>query len=196
MAWCMGKFLTSRWWVGVFYAFWTASWWGIRPSQLPRNSTKNFLKSQMPGVLRGGSMGGFRICQYKMQTTDCCRPLFSPCNQNETKIVPLTVFKPWKQWSAVMSAVCILYCPVLEWTGTLVSKCVHKQSYINSRNRSLHQISTNSGKPTFDIFSFITSGPTDRMCIKASLLPTTEDAHFCTCKWAKRRRIHSKCLAA
>ena len=85
-------------------------------------------------------MGGFRICQYKMQTTDCCRPLFSPCNLNETKIVPLT-------------AVCILYCPVLEWTGTLVRKCVHKQSYINSRNGSLHQISTNSGKPTFDIFS-------------------------------------------
>ena len=39
-----------------------------------------------------------------------------------------------------------------------------KQSYINYRNGSLHQISTNSGKPTFDIFSFITSGPTDRLC--------------------------------
>ena len=57
-----------------------------------RNLTKNFQKSQMPGVLRKGSMGGFRICQYKMQITDCCRPLFSPRNQNETKIVPLIVF--------------------------------------------------------------------------------------------------------
>ena len=101
MVWWMGKFLNSHWWVGVFYAFCSASWWGIWPSKLPRNLTKNFQKSQMPGVLRKGSMGGFRICQYKMQTTDCCRPLFSPRNQNETKIVPLTVFKPWKQWSAV-----------------------------------------------------------------------------------------------
>ena len=57
------------------------------------------------------------------------------------------------------------FCTVqLEWTGTLVRKRVHKQSYINYRNGSLHQISTNSGKPTFDIFSFITSGPTDRLC--------------------------------
>ena len=158
---------------------------------------QKFQKRQMPGILRGGSMGCFGVGQYKMQTTDCCRPLFSLRNQNETKIVPLTVFKPWKQWSAVsLQSTLFLYCPVLEWTGTLVRKCVHKQSYINSRNGSLHQISTNSGKPTFDIFSFITSGPTDWMCIKASLLPTTEDAHFCTCKWAKRRRINSKCLAA
>ena len=125
---------------------------------------KNFQKSQMPGILRRGSMGGFRICQYKMQTTDCCRPLFSLRNQNETKIVPLTVFKPWKQWSTVSLQSYILYCPVLEWTGSLLRKCVHKQSYINSRNGSLHQISTNSGRPTFDIFSFITSVPTDRLC--------------------------------
>ena len=48
----------------------------------------------MPGVLRGGSMSCFGVGQYKMQTTDCCRPLFSPCNQNETKIVPLTVSNP------------------------------------------------------------------------------------------------------
>ena len=123
-----------------------------------------FQKSQMPGVLRGGSMGCFGVGQYKMQTTDCCRPLFSPCNQNETKIVPLTIiFLTLKTMVCIQSAVCILYCPVLEWTCTLVRKCVHKQSYINYRNDSLHQISTNSGKPTFDMFNFTTSGPTDKL---------------------------------
>ena len=66
----------------------------------------------------------------------------------------------------IQSAVCILYSPVLEWTCTLVRKCVHKQSYINYRNDSLHEISTNSGKPTFDIFSFTTSGPTDNKLCK------------------------------
>ena len=35
---------------------------------------------------------GFGISKYKMQTTDRYKPLFSPCNQNGTKIVPLTVF--------------------------------------------------------------------------------------------------------
>ena len=35
MVWRMGKFLNSRWWVGVFDAFWRVSWWGIRPSKLP-----------------------------------------------------------------------------------------------------------------------------------------------------------------
>ena len=49
-------------------------------------------KSNVRHFAQARSMGGFRISQYKMQATDCCRPLFSPCNQNETKIVPLTVF--------------------------------------------------------------------------------------------------------
>ena len=125
-----GKILNSHWWVGVFYAFWSASWWGIRPSKLPRNLTKNFQKSQTPGVLHKGSMGGFRICQYKIQTTDCCRPLFSPRNQNETKIVPLTVFQPWKQWSAVslQSASCTLQF----WNGL-----VHKSPNVCINNLTL-----------------------------------------------------------
>ena len=124
---------------------------------------QKFQKRQMPGILRGGSMGCFGVGQCKMQTTDCRRPLFSPRNQNKTKIKnsPTDCFQTLKTMVCRQSAVYILYCPVLEWTGTLVRKCVHKQSYINSRNGSLHQISTNSGKPTFDIFSFITSGPTD-----------------------------------
>ena len=79
----------------------------------------------------------------------------------QDKNSPTDCFQTLKTMVCRQSAVYILYCPVLEWTGTLVRKCVHKQSYINSRNGSLHQISTNSGKPTFDIFSFITSGPTD-----------------------------------
>ena len=77
---------------------------------------------------------------------------------------PIDCFLTLKTMVCSESAVCILYCPVLEWTGTLVRKCVHKQSYINYRNDSLHQISTHSGKPTFDIFSFTTSGPTDMLC--------------------------------
>ena len=121
----------------------------------------------MPGVLRGGSMGCFGVGHHKMQTTDCCRPLFSPHNQNETKICPSDCFLTLKTMVCmIQSAVCILYSPVLEWTGTLVRKCVHKQSYINYRNDSLHEISTNSGKPTFDIFSFTTSGPTDNKLCK------------------------------
>ena len=77
---------------------------------------------------------------------------------------PIDCFLTLKTMVCIQSAVYILYCPVLEWTGTLVRKCVHKQSYINYKNDSLHQILTNSGKPTFDIFSFITSGPTDKLC--------------------------------
>ena len=79
---------------------------------------------------------------------------------------PIDCFLTLKTMVFSQSAVCILYCPVLEWTYTLVTKCVHKQSYINYRNGSLYQISTNSGKPTFDIFSFTTSGPTDNKLCK------------------------------
>ena len=67
---------------------------------------------------------------------------------------PTDCFLTLKTMVCIQSAVCILYSPVLEWTCTLVRKCVHKQSYINYRNDSLYQISTNSGKPTFDMFSF------------------------------------------
>ena len=44
---------------------------------------------------------------------------------------PIDCFLTLKTMVFSQSAVCILYCPVLEWTGTLVRKCVHKQSYIN-----------------------------------------------------------------
>ena len=125
--------------------------------------TKIFKKSQMPGVLRWGSMGCFGVGQYQMQTTDCCRPLFSPRNQIRDKNSPTDCFLTLKTTVCIQSAVCILYSPVLEWTCTLVRKCVHKQSNINYRNDSLHRISTNSGKPTFDMFSFTTSGPTDKL---------------------------------
>ena len=86
----------------------------------------------MPGVLRGGSMGCFGVGHHKMQTTDCCRPLFSPRNQKRDKNSPTDCFLTLKTMVCmIQSAVCILYSPVLEWTGTLVRKCVHKQSYIN-----------------------------------------------------------------
>ena len=132
--------------------------------QHTREFDQIFQKSQMPGVLRRGSMGCFGVGQYKMQTIYCYRPLFSPRNQKRDKNSPTDCFLTLKTMVCmIQSAVCILYSPVLEWTGTLVRKCVHKQSYINYRNDSLHQISTNSGKPTFDIFSFTTSGPTDKL---------------------------------
>ena len=79
---------------------------------------------------------------------------------------PIDCFQTLKTMVFSQSAVCILHCPVLEWTNTLVTKCVHNQSYINYRNGSLYQISTNSGKPTFDIFSFTTSGPKDNKLCK------------------------------
>ena len=104
----------------------------------------------MPGVLRGGSMGCFGVGQYKMQS-------------ERDKNSPTDYFLTLKTMVCIQSAVCILYSPVLEWTCTLVRKCVHKQSYINYRNDSLYQISTNSGKSTFDMFSFTTSGPTDKL---------------------------------
>ena len=135
----------------------------VQTTTIPRNLTKIFQKSQMSGVLRRGSMGCFGVGQYKMQTTYCYRPLFSPRNQKRDKNSPTDCFLTLKTMVCIQSAVSILYSPVLEWTGTLVRKCVHKQSYINYRNDSLHQISTNSGKPTFDIFSFTTSGPTDKL---------------------------------
>ena len=69
---------------------------------------------------------------------------------------PTDRFLTLKTMVCIRSAVCILHSLVLEWTGTMVRKCVHKTSYINHRNGSLHQISTNLGKPTFDIFSFTT----------------------------------------
>ena len=88
----MGKFLNSRRWLGVLDAFegLAGGAFDHLNYQHTREFEQIFQKSQMPGVLRGGSMGCFGVGQYKMQTTDCCRPLFSPCNQNETKIVPLT----------------------------------------------------------------------------------------------------------
>ena len=123
----------------------------------------------MPGVSRGGSMVGFRII-LSVQNADyrLLHTIVFTMRSERDKNSPTDCFQTLK--TKVCSQQCslqstlFLYCPVLEWTGTLVRKCVHKQSYINYRNGSLHQISTNSGKPTFDIFSFITSGPTDMLC--------------------------------
>ena len=113
----MGKFLNSRRWLGVLDAFEGLA--GGAFDHLNYQHTQEFdqifQKSQMPGVLRGESMGGFRICQYKMQTTGCCRPLFSPCNQKRDKNSPTDYFQTLKTMVCmIQSAVCILYCPVLE----------------------------------------------------------------------------------
>ena len=119
--------------------------------------TKIFQKSLMPGVFPGWEHGLFwnrsvQNADYRMLQT-IVFTMQSELDNNS----PIDCFLTLKTMVCIQSAVCILYSPVLEWTGTLVRKCVHKQSYINYKNGSLHQILTNSGKPTFDIFSFITS---------------------------------------
>ena len=117
----------------------------------------------MPGILPQGEHGWF--WNRSVQNTDyrlLQTIVFTMQSERDNKS-PIDCFLTLKTMVSSQSAVCILHCPVLEWTNTLVTKCVHKQSYINYRNGSLYQISTNSGKPTFDIFSFTTSGPTDKL---------------------------------
>ena len=133
-------------------------------TDIPGNLTKIFQKSLMPGVFPWWEHGLFwnrtvQNADYRMLQT-IIFTMQSELDNNS----PIDCFLTLKTMVCIQSAVCILYSPVLEWTGTLVRKCVHKQSYINYKNGSLHQILTNSGKPTFDIFSFITSGPTDKLC--------------------------------
>ena len=166
MVWRMGKFLNSRWWVGVFDAFWRVSWWGIWLSKLPTYPgiwPKFFKKvkclascvGEAWAVLESASQNAnYRLLQTIVFTTQKKKKKNSPTDCFLTLKIMVCM---------IQSAVCILYSPVLEWTGTLVRKCVHKQSYINYRNDSLYQISKNSGKPTFDMFSFTTSGPTDKL---------------------------------
>ena len=92
----MGKFLKSRWWVGVFDAFGSTAGgaFDLLNNQHSQEFDPNFsTKSNARHFDQGKhALVGFGISKYKMQTTDRYKPLFSPCNQNETKIVPLTVF--------------------------------------------------------------------------------------------------------
>ena len=165
MVWRMGKFLNSRWWVGVFDAFWRVSWWGIRPSKLPTypGIWPNFSKKSNAWRLAWGKHGLFWSRSSQNADYRLLQTIVFTTQSERDKNSPTDCFLTLKTMVFSQSAVCILYCPVLEWTCTLVRKCVHKQSYINYRNDSLHQISTNSGKPTFDMFSFTTSGPTDKL---------------------------------
>ena len=61
----MGKFLNSRWWLGVFDAFEGLA--GVAFDHLNYQHTREFdqifQKSQMPGILCGGSMGCFGVGQ-------------------------------------------------------------------------------------------------------------------------------------
>ena len=169
MVWRMGKFLNSRWWVGVFDAFWRVSWWGIRPSKLPTypGIWPNFSKKSNAWRLAWGKHGLFWSRSSQNADYRLLQTIVFTTQSERDKNSPTDCFLTLKTMVCmIQSAVCILYSPVLEWTGTLVRKCVHKQSYINYRNDSLHEISTNSGKPTFDIFSFTTSGPTDNKLCK------------------------------
>ena len=123
----------------------------------------------MPGILTRGSMPGW-FWNQSVQNADY-RPLQTivfTMQSERDKNSPTDCFLTLK-YNGLLS-VCSLHFVLssfgMDWytPGTLVRKCVHKQSYINYKNGSLHQILTNSGKPTFDIFSFITSGPTDKLC--------------------------------
>ena len=161
----MGKFLNSCWWVGVFDAFSSASWWGIWPSKLPTYPEiwlKFFKKSNAWHFAPGGAWVVLESLstKYRLQTAaDHCFHHAIRTRQQK----PYWLFS--NPENNGQQSVCSLHFALssLEWTNTLVTKCVHKQSYINYRNGSLYQISTNSGKPTFDIFSFTTSGPTDKL---------------------------------
>ena len=133
MVWRMGKCLNSSWWVGVFDAFWSASWWGIRPSKLPTypGIWPNFSKKSNAWRLAWGKHGLF--WSRSVQNTDYrqVQTIVFTIQSERDNNSPIDCFLTMKTMVFSQSAVCILYCPVLEWTGTLVRKCVHKQSYIN-----------------------------------------------------------------
>ena len=73
MVWHMGKFLNSCWWVGVFDAFSSASWWGIWPSKLPTYPEiwlKFFKKSNAWRFAPGGAWDVLESVstKYRLQT--------------------------------------------------------------------------------------------------------------------------------
>ena len=141
---------------GRFWCFWRASWWGIQPSKLPTypGIWPNFSKKSNAWRLAWGKHGLFWSRSVQNADYRLLRTIVFTMQSERDKNSPTDYFLTLKTMVCIQSAVCILYSPVLEWTCTLVRKCVHKQSYINYRNDSLYQISTNSGKPTFDMFSF------------------------------------------
>ena len=59
----------------------------------------------------GPPIKGNIVGQYKMQTADCCRPLFSSCKIEEDKNSSIA-FLTLKTMVCSQSTVCILYCPV------------------------------------------------------------------------------------
>ena len=86
----------------------------------------------MPGVLPQGEHGWF--WNRSVQNTDyrLLQTIVFTTQSERDKNSPTDCFLTLKTMVCmIQSAVCILYSPVLEWTGTLVRKCVHKQSYIN-----------------------------------------------------------------
>ena len=149
----MGKFLKSRWWVGVFDAFGS-----IAGGAFDLLNNQHSLEFDPNFSIKSNANADYRPLQTIVFTMQSERDKNSPTD------CFLTL-----KYNGLLS-VCSLHFVLssfgMDWytPGTLVRKCVHKQSYINYMNGSLHQILTNSGKPTFDIFSFITSGPTDKLC--------------------------------
>ena len=132
-----------------------ASWWGIRPSKLPTypGIWLDFSKKSNAWRLEWGKHELF--WSWSVQNADyrLLQTIVFTMQSERDKNSPTDCFLTLKTMVCIQSAVCILYSPVLEWTRTLVRKCVHKQSYTNYRNDSLHQISTNSGEPTFELYN-------------------------------------------
>ena len=162
----MAKFLNSHWWLGVFDAFerLAGGAFDYLNYQHTQEFDQNLLKKSNAWRFARGKHGLFwsrsvQNADYRLLLT-----IVFTTQLERHKNSPTDCFLTLKTMVCIKSAVYILYCPALEWTGTLVRKCVYKESYIKYRNGSLHQISTNSGKPTFDVFSFTTSGPTDMLC--------------------------------
>ena len=85
----------------------------------------------MPGVLPQGEHGWF--WNRSVQNTDyrLLQTIVFTMQSERDNNSPIDCFLTLKTMVSSQSAVYILYCPVLEWTSTLVKKCVHKQSYIN-----------------------------------------------------------------
>ena len=161
----MGKFLNSRWWLGVLDGFegLAGGAFDHLNYQHTREFDQIFQKKSNAWRLAWGKHGLFWSRSVQNADYRLLQTIVFTMQSERDKNSPTDYFLTLKTMVCIQSAVCILYSPVLEWTCTLVRKCVHKQSYINYRNDSLYQISTNSGKPTFDMFSFTTSGPTDKL---------------------------------
>ena len=120
MVWRMGKFWNSRWWVGIFDAFWSASWWGFRSSKLPTypGIWPKFFKEVKSPAFCPGKHGLFWSRSVQNANYRLLQTIVFTMQSERDKNGPTDCLLTLKTMVCIQSAVCILYCPVLEWTGT------------------------------------------------------------------------------